>query len=191
MNLGEIVARTMRNINFVYNDRDHIKNLINEAQMLLASDAKLQASQIITLVPGQTNYTLPAGYREPINLVDGELCNYTLTYIGSYESGYYIYGNELVFRPAPQEGKGVTFYYYQYPNELYNEEDVPVIDERYHDVLATYAAAMVLSLPGIPNVSNTLIERYFSVWEQRKMQFKTGMQRKSKQTSVNKVTNYD
>lgn len=191
MNLGEIVARTMRNINFVYNDRDHIKNLINEAQMLLASDAKLQASEIVTLIPDQANYPLPEGYKEPINLINGELCAYTLTDVSSYESGYYIYGGELVFRPAPQEGKSVTFYYYQYPNELYNEDDVPVIDERYHDVLATYAAAMVLSLPGIPNVSNALVERYFSVWEQRKLQFKTGMQRKNKQTSVNKVTNYD
>lgn len=191
MNLSEIVARTMRNINFVYNDRDHIKNLINEAQMLLAADAKLQTSQVITLIPGQASYALPAGYKEPISLVDGELCHYTLTDMGSYESGFYIYGDELVLRPAPQEEKGVTFYYYQYPNELYNEEDVPVIDERYHDVLATYAAAMVLSLPNIPNVSHTLIDRYFGIWEQRKQQFKTGMQSKRKQTSVNKVSNYD
>jgi hypothetical protein len=190
MNLGDIKARTMRNINFVYNDGDHIKNLINEALVMIAADARIQASVAVTLIPGQKNYDLPTNYKEPISLVAPDNCNYTLTDIDSYETGFYIYGSELFLRPEPQESKVVTLNYYQYPDELFNEDDVPDIDPRYHDVLATYAAAMVLSLPNIENVNTSLIERYFAVWEQRRAQFKVEMQRKHKQTSVRRVTNY-
>lgn len=195
MNLGEILARTKRNINFVYNDGDHIKNLINEALTMIAADAKIQTQQTITLIPGQAEYALPANYKEPIAMIEGPLndpyCNFPLTELNSYTSGFYIYGGNIVFRPIPQDGKTLTFYYYQYPDELLNENDVPDIDPRYHDVLATYAAAMVLSLPNIENVNNNLIERYFGIWEQRRAQFKIDTQRKHKQTSVRKVTNYD
>lgn len=195
MNLGEILARTMRNINFVYNDGDHIKNLINEALTMIAADAKIQTTHTITFVPGQSEYPLPINYKEVITMVEGPLsspyCIFPLTEVDSYTSGFYIYNGNIVFRPMPNEGKTVTFYYYQYPDEMLSEDDVPDIDPRYHDVLATYAAAMVLSLPNIKDVNQTLIDRYFSVWEQRRAQFKVEMQRRNKQTSVRKVTNYD
>lgn len=190
MNLGEILARTMRNINFVYNDGDHIKNLINEALVLISADAKIQASVPIVTVQGQANYDLPDNFKEPIALVDPDNCYYTLIDIASYGFGYYTYNGELILRPEPQEAKTLTFNYYQFPDYLYNEDEVPDIDPRYHDVLATYAAAMILSLPGIQNVNNALIERYFAIWEQRKAQFKVEMQRKNKQSSVRRVTDY-
>ncbi len=195
MTFGEIIARVMRNINFVYNDTDHIKNLINEALITIAADAKIQTSETYSLIPGQSEYPLPTNFKEAITLIEGELgnpsCEYALTDISSYATGYYLYDGKLVFRPMPSEAKTVKFYYYQYPDYLYNEDEVPDIDERYHDVLASYAAAMILSLPNIQNVNTTLIDRYFAVWEQRKSEFKVGMQRKNKQTSVRRVTNYD
>lgn len=195
MTFGEIIARVMRNINFVYNDTDHIKNLINEALVSIASDAKIQTMVTYTLVPGQSEYPLPANYKEPITLIEGELgCidrEYTLTDVSAYNSGYYTYDGNLVFRPTPNDVKTVKMYYYQYPDYLYNEDEIPDIDPRYHDVLASYAAAMILSLPSMPEVNSTLIDRYFGIWEQRKADFKVVMQRKSKQTSVRRVTNYD
>lgn len=195
MNLNQILARVRRNINFVYNDTDHMKNLINEALVTIAADAQIQTVQAYTLVPGQSEYPLPINYKEPIALIEGDLgCTdreYTLTNIDSYTSGYYVYNGNIVIRPTPNEGKTVKLYYYQYPDELISEDDVPDIDPRYHDVLATYAAAMILSLPNIENVNNNLIERYFDVWEKRKAQFKADMQRKTRLSSVRKVTNYD
>lgn len=193
MNLNQIIARVRRLINYVYDDTQHMIDLINEGQTLLAADAKIQGSYEIQLQQDQSSYPLPKDFKEFISLFHGNISSpdhiYELSDIDSEECGVFIYNNELVFRPSPGSNEKVQLHYYKYPNELVEQDDEPEIDSRYHEVLATYAAAMILSLPGI-QVNSGLVDRYFAIWNERQANFKIEMQRKHKRNTVRKTENW-
>lgn len=182
-----------RLINYVYDDTQYMIDMINEGQRLLAADAKLQGTYEIQLQHDQSSYPLPDDFKEFISVFHGDTNSpehvYELSDIGSVESGVFLYNNELIFRPGPGSSEKVKLYYYKYPTELVEQEDEPEIDSRYHEVLATYAAAMILSLPGI-QVNSGLVDRYFAIWNERQANFKIEMQRKHKCNTVRKTQNW-
>lgn len=191
MNLGQIKERIFRNTSNLYNDSFHMRDLVNDAINQLGTEAKIQASMAIPLVSGTAAYDLPADFKSPIALIEGTIDNpyyyYNLVDIASVDYGYSLFNGQIVFKPAPSAEKTINFYYYKFLSELENDEDTPEIDARYHDILAAYASAMILSLPGMNNVNKYLIDRYFLIWDEGRRSFQADMQRKYKVTSVRKV----
>jgi hypothetical protein len=194
MTLQEIINRVMRNTNNVYQDFFHITNLINNALNTLAGDARLQSNQAISVVSGTSSYPLPATYKSPITMFEGTIDNpvqvFSLVDIASPDHGFSIYDGQIFFKPTPSRTFTANFYFYAYPAELVNRDDPLTIDDRYGEALAAYASAMILSLPGMGETSQSIIERYFRFWEEARAKFKTDMQLKTKQQTVRKVENW-
>lgn len=193
MNLRELKDRVMQLTGGVYRDQQHMRVLLNEAVVQMAGDAKLQAESTITLVPGTSRYSLPSDFKSVISLFEGEMFDpcyaYELVDPMDGQSGYGIYGDELVIIPTPSDAKTLHFYYYAYPTEMIAETDLLPIDARYAQAVASYAAAMILLLPG-QDSKQSLIDRYFAVWEDGKQRFKLDMQKRHKLERVRKVARY-
>jgi hypothetical protein len=191
VNLGEIKERIFRNTNHMYNDQFHMRDLVNEALKQLGTEAKVQGSTTIPLVAGTASYDVPADFKAPIAMIEGTIDNpvyvYPLVEITSSDYGYSLFNGQITFKPMPSETRTINFYYYKFLTEISADTDTPEIDLRYHDILAAYASAMILSLPGMDNVSKHLIDRYFAIWDEGKRSFQADMQRKYKVTSVRKV----
>lgn len=188
MFLRELKDRVMQLTGGAYRDQQHMRVLLNDAVMQMAGDAKLQAKQTVTTVPGTSRYPLPDDFKSPIALTELESpsCSYPL--IDPLDGGYGfgVYGDELVISPVPGSAVTLNLYYYAYPPEMVTETDKLPIDDRYAQAVASYAAAMILALPNVGG-SQGLIERYFAVWDDAKRRFKIDMQKRHKQASVRKV----
>jgi len=189
MKLYELKNRIFQMTNHVYQDQFYMVSLINEALTMLAEEAKLQVTQPLNVVAGTSRYPLPADFKAPISLVDGDT---VLDLIDETECfwGYAISGNELVLKPEPSENRTLQLTYYAYPAKVSSDQDDIPIDARYADAIAAYAAAMILSLPNVEGGTQNMIERYFARWEEGRQRYKTDMQRKYKLSTVRKVARY-
>lgn len=191
MNLAQLKERIMRNTNGLYNDQTYMKDLINEAIKQLSTESKVQASTTITTAAGTGSYALPADFKEVIAVMEGTIDEPTFIYpkvdIASFEIGYAIFNGYIYFKPTPADVRSINLYYYKFLSELSEETDTPEIDSRYHDILAAYASAMILSLPGMQGVTRATVDRHLAFWEEGRRNFQADMQRKNKVTSVRKV----
>lgn len=191
MNLGQLKDRIFRMTNHIYNDTFHMTDLVNNALNALANDAKLEGEESIAVTANTANYALPALYKSPRALVEGTIDSptriYDLVAIDEISYGYSIWNGEIVVKPTPSESKTLKFYFYKYATPLTDDIDEPEIDSQYHEILAAYASAMILSLPGMDNVNRYLVDRYFQIWDEGAARFKADMAKKTKQTTVRKV----
>jgi len=191
VNLADLKTRIFRMTNHIYNDTFHMTDLVNDALNIIATEAKLEAETSINVTAGTANYPLPTDYKSPRALMEGTLdCPihiYDLVPPEEISYGYSIWNGEIIIKPTPTQNVTLNFYYYKFPSELKNDEDIPDIDPQYHEILAAYAAAMILSLPGVEGVSNALRDRYFAMWDEGRSRFQADMERKNRQRSVRKV----
>lgn len=194
MNLRDLKDRIFQMTGGTYRDQLHMQDLINDALTELATEAKIRSSVVINVIEGTGRYPLPEDFKEAISLIEGAYDNpvmiYKLVDPSDFSQGYAITGGELVIKPTPAATKALQFNYYAYPERLAEETDVLPIDDRYAHAVAAYASAMILTLPASEKVNETLIERYFGIWESAKTRFRNDMQRRNKRASVRKVANY-
>lgn len=195
MNLSDVKDRVFRLTNNIYNDTFHMRDLINSALTILSDDGKIESVQTYQVTAGNATYTLPSGFKSVRALVEGSIDNpsqvYDLVSLDSAEGGYALWGDSLTIKPTPEQDKTLNLYFYKYATQLVNDTDE--LESQfvgYVDVIASYAAAMILSLPGMDNVTRGLIDRYFSIWEDGKQRFKLDRSKSTKQATVRKVTNW-
>lgn len=191
MNLGEIKDRIFRMTNHVYTDVHHMTDLVNDALFSIATESKLEGSAVISLMPGMANYPLPDDYKSPRALLEGTfeapIKIYELVPPEQVSYGYSIWDGDIIIKPTPSHHAELNFYYYKFPAQLVDDADIPDIDPQYHNILAAYAAAMILSLPDVAGVPDNLRQRYFNMWDEGKARFMADMARKNRQTSVRRV----
>ena len=194
MNLRDLKDRIFQMTNGIYRDQEHMRVLVNQALIELAKAAKIQSTATITTTPGVGEYPLPADFKEAISLLEGTPDNpvmeWRLVDPMSSHGGYAIYGGNLIIKPTPQDSRTLTLFYYAYPPEMVSDTDDLPIDDRYGYAIAAYAAAMILSLPGMEGVSQGMIDRYFRLFEDAKARFVADMQRRNKRTTVRKVVDW-
>ena len=194
MNLRDLKDRIFQMTNGIYRDQEHMRVLVNQALIELAKAAKIQSTATITTTPGVGEYPLPVDFKEAYALIEGSPDHpkmvWRLVDPESPIGGYAIYGGNLVIKPTPSDPKTLTLLYYAYPPELVSDDDELPIDDRYAYAVAAYAAAMIMSLPGIEGVNQTMIDRYFEMWESAKKRFTADMQRKYKRAMVRKVVDW-
>lgn len=185
MDLNALLDRVRRHTNHVYPDTFHMIDLMNDAQNQLIEGAKLRGVQTITLVPGTSVYPIPSDFKSPGNLVDTtdeSYVEYALVDIATNEFGYAIENGNIHIKPVPQAERTLTHYYYKYAQPMELSTDTPEIDSNYHDLLAVYAAGMILLLPQLSGQDKSLADRYLGRWEAGKQNFFQDMQRKNKAT---------
>jgi hypothetical protein len=190
--LHDLKDRIFRMTNDQYHDTFHMRDLINSALTMLSNEARIEGVQSYSVTSGTANYTLPVRYKSPRALVEGSVDNplqiFDLVTIDDVNFGYAIWGGEIILKPNPTADKTLNFYYYKYATLLQNDMDEsdPEFDG-YEDVVSSYAAAMILSLPGNSDQSKYLIDRYFATWDAGKRRFKTDLAKQNKQATVRKV----
>lgn len=186
MNVGRLLDRVYRATN--YNDRYGIIDMFNDAQNQLTDDAKIEAVSDITLVVDQENYTLPANFKSPINLIDGTISNpnviYPLVNINEYSFGYSIYNGEILLKPAPSEAKTIKFYYYRTLTEMVNDDDEPEFSELYHYLLSAYAIFMIGMMPG-SSVPQGIVDRSKIQWDEGMRKFIQSVSNTNRRQRVN------
>lgn len=193
MDVNSLLDRVRRHTNHIYVDTFHMIDLMNDAQNQLVEGAKLRGVQTITLVPGTDEYALPSDFKSPGNLVDTTddcYVEYSLVDIATNESGYAIEGGNIYIKPIPQASRTLSHYYYKYAQQMGDVADTPEIDSNYHDLLAIYAAGMILMLPELAGTDKGLADRYLKRWEDGKTNFFRDMQRKNKATRGKVVNNW-
>lgn len=193
MNVADLKDRIIRGTNYVYNDSNYMLSLLNEAVNIMTNDAMLEASQEISVVSGTANYALPANFKSTRALVEGTLDNPTATYslvaMDELSQGYSLWNGEIVLKPTPNADKTLNLYYYKWATELVEDTDTPDIDSHYHSALASYAIAMILSMPGIEGERN-VIDRHFGLFDQATARFKSDISKGKRLSTVRKVENW-
>lgn len=189
--LADLKDQIFRNTNNLYTDQEQMRLLVNNALSDLANEAKLQKVTMLAVTSGTAAYNLPTDYKSPYALMEGTIDNaqyvYSLIDMTSPQYGYALYNGQIWLKPTPTADKTLNFYYYAYHPDLNADTDAIIFDDRYANIISAYASAMILSLPGMPEVNQALIQRYFSIWDDGKASFAQDMQKKVKQTSVRKV----
>lgn len=184
--VGDLKDKIFRSTGHKFTDQVFMLQLLNDAQTDLADEAKLQNKATITTIINQDTYSLPTDFKSPRTLLDEVSVSdfhqeYGLIDITENGFGYSLFNGNLIIKPIPQNVINLSLYYYIYPPDLVNDTDVPVIDQHYHNLLATYAIMMILlSIGATPG----LIDRYEAQWTDGKRQFIAEMEKKRKQTKV-------
>lgn len=193
-NLEEIRTRVFRSTSGMYTDSYHMDDLINDALHQLVEGARLRGVQTISVLTGTNTYPLPEYFKSPGELLyiesDNCIIPYNLIDISSNQYGYSIEGNNMFIKPVPQEDRTLTHYFYKYATTLVSPEDVPEVDAQYHDLLAFYAAGMILLLPTLNIQDKTLSDRYLGRWQEGKANFIQDMQRRNKSSKGKTVVNW-
>jgi hypothetical protein len=185
--VSDLKDKIFRATGHKYTDFIYMLQLLNDALTDLTDEAKLEDKVTINVVPGQDTYALPANFKTPRSLVDETTDkdlrqDYQLLDITENKYGYSIFNGNLIMKPVPQEQKDLSLYYYKFAADLVNDSDVPDIDQHYHNLLATYAIAMILGMQ--PDVPRWNVEKYQADWIQGKRQFTAEMQKKRKLSRV-------
>lgn len=184
--VADLKDKIFRSTGHKFTDQVFMLQLLNDAQTDLADEAKLQDTATITTVINQESYSLPTDFKTPRVLIDESSVSdfrqeYPLLDISENGFGYSILNSTLIIKPIPQKVANLTLYYYKFPPDLVSDTDVPVIDQHYHNLLATYAIMMILlSIGATPG----LIDRYEAQWTDGKRQFIVEMEKRRKQTKV-------
>lgn len=185
MNLQELKERVFRLTNNKFTDEFHMVDLINDALNQLVDIGKIKGKETIEVSKGNGEYDLPELFKAPYALIEGDVSDpviYPLINMND-RFGYVIYGDVFYLKPLPNENKTLTMFYYKYASRLENPDDVPEIDSQWHDLLAMYAAGMIMLLPDL-GVERGLSDRILGRWDEGKRQFESAMMRKNKQSSV-------
>lgn len=191
--IANLKDRIFRLTSHRYNDTFHMLDLINSAQGELVEGARLRDKQTISVVQGTASYALPNNFKSPGVVQDESnecVVLYDLVDISENLPGYAIEGGSIVIKPTPSNDLTLTHYYYKYPATLVDDSDIPEIDEPYHDLLAVYAAGMILLLPELTITDKTLSDRLLKRWDEGKFDFIASMQRKNKSAKGRTVTNW-
>lgn len=195
MNLSELKDRVFRMTSNTYHDQFHMRDLLNSALTMLSDEAKLEGVQSYSVTTGNASYPLPSGYKSPRALVDGTFDNpkqiYDLVTIEEVKHGYAIWNGNMIIKPTPGQDTALNFYFYKYAAQLVDDADVvESAFTDYADVVASYAAALILSLPGATEANRYLVDRYFAIWEDGKRRFKADRAKQNKQATVRLVNNW-
>ena len=186
-NLSALKDRVFKLTNGLYTDTFHMTDMLNDALNMLTDGAKLEGSSSVSVISGTSEYALPATFKAPITLIEGNISApsqvYQLVSINEPKFGYAIFSTNLYLKPEPASDKTLTLYYYKYATQLENDEDLPEIDTQWHDLLSTYAAGMIALLLK-DQMDKGLADRYLARWEEGKESFKRSIDRKQKRTSV-------
>lgn len=185
-NLSQLKDRIYHNTGGLYTENFHMTDLINDALAMLIDGAKLKGLQTINVVPQTAEYTLPADFKSPGTLQDetcqnGAVVPYNLVDISENRYGYAIADGNIVLKPLPTQAATLTHYYYKYATVLVADIDIPEIDATYHYLLANYASAVILMMPGSQN-SPAIADRFMVQWEKGMKSFYMDMARKNKLT---------
>jgi hypothetical protein len=164
----QLKDRIYRSTNGQYTDSFHMLDLLNDALNMMVEGAKIRNKASVYVSSGANNYPLPADFKAPGILQDETEVNsivpYELVDISENRFGYAIEAGYLYIKPNPTQDVTLTHYYYKYATTLVEDTDTPTeIDSQYHDLLSTYAIAMILPL--LPNPDKGMIDRWWSRWQ--------------------------
>lgn len=136
MNLRQMISEVNKDIDDQLNNADII-GWLNRGLDDLTLAARYKRKVTITLVDGQTDYTLPADFLDIVSM-DGSILKLDLDdYTGI---GYKIIGNTLSLQPAPVNGV-LNYIYLATLPRLANDDDTPVIPQNFHDLPVLYAVS--------------------------------------------------
>jgi hypothetical protein len=149
--VSQLKDRIFRATNKLYDDQDHMLDLLNDGLNNLVDAGKLKAKVTITVLVNINSYPLPVNFKSTSKLQDETDPNAVLPYelvdISENRFGYAIESGFMYIKPMPTQAVTLTFYYYKYATPLVLDTDTPTdIDAPYHDLLATYAISQIIPL---------------------------------------------
>jgi hypothetical protein len=130
MKVSDIYNQTTRDINDDYNLGDVI-DWINRGLDDLTPYAKRQAS--ITL---DENFILPTDLHQLLFVSQNGQFLKSLPMSDSYSEGYKLWGDSLILQNT--DDSPVSIYYYRKLNHVKTSDDVPDLEEQYHDLLILF-----------------------------------------------------
>ncbi|WP_447579959.1 phage adaptor protein, partial [Acinetobacter baumannii] len=130
--------------------------------------AKYQKSATISLLVDQKEYALPLDLIEIIHLFDeaNQKTFHQIPMTDFTSIGYKRWGSNLIFQPIPKEATELDLYYYARLPRLVNPDDVPAIDEQFHDLLVLYAVAKAKYQDEEESMQNNAMQEYLMRKEQ-------------------------
>lgn len=148
-----------------YNNTDIIdwfNRCLDDLSLYIKKQAKQTYSVDIT-----NNYPLPTDYIDLVDVVLINADNSNTLYeplrdiqIRDYNSkGYKLWANAFSIQKGPESGS-IDVYYYRKPNKLVNADDVPEIEEQYHDLLILFAIAHSQYMDDEPQRQADAMNRY-------------------------------
>lgn len=161
-------------------DDTELGNWINEANQDLTEAAEIESPATqITTVASTESYSLPSDFLRVRRVECQDTAASTLwapLYQASIDvrlpntisgaitgrgrpSAYFLYAGLLYLIPIPDASYTLNVFYYRRAPDLVNGTDVPILDQRFHQVIEYYAMARALQKIGEPGYT-TYDQRY-------------------------------
>lgn len=161
------------------NEKTRRVSAINEGYRKICGERYwwfLKTSGSTTTVASQETYTLPANFRDLIEVrVDG-LRYDIIQDTEAFDTAEYppsstvpkcfVYGeNELHLLPVPTaSGITIAYRYYQYVNDLVSDTDTIIIPDLYSDILPAYAYGRLKQTKGLRGSAGDGFEEYNQIY---------------------------
>jgi hypothetical protein len=170
MNLEQITDEINKDLDDTVDSED-VLGWINRCVDDLSPIAKQESKQTIEITT-TNSYELPEDLGELVLvLVNGE--PYEAVVIGDSTSiGYQLWGKSLSLRNGAESGQ-IELFYYQRLAHLAETEDVPAIDEAFHDLFILYTVGHHQFADDEVERQNDALSRYY----RRKNEFEAFMRR--------------
>lgn len=158
--VSQLKDRIFRATNKLYDDQDHMLELLNDGYNMLVDGGKLRKVVTIPIIAGTNQYSLPVDFKAPSILQDetdpNAVLPYELVSISENRFGYAIEAGYIYIKPMPTQVTTLTHYYYKYATPLASDTDIPTdIDAQYHNCIAEYAVSQI-----IPMIKSDTSTRY-------------------------------
>jgi hypothetical protein len=135
MKLNDIVRQVNRDIDDQY-DLIDVMDWVNRALDDLTPAAKRQATAVL-----DDSLILPDDLQELLFVSSNYQFLKKLSIEDEYGEGYKVWGNSLILQNV--DTGPVTIYYYRKLNHVANGDDIPELEEQFHDLLVYFCLGSV------------------------------------------------
>lgn len=176
MDLSQIIKQVNRDVDDAYSNAD-ITDWVNRCLDELTPLAKKEASTVLTIT-STNSYDLPADlFQVAMVLVNNDQYDY-VPFQDRNTKGYRLWANQLFIQPNLDISEALTgeieLYYYKKFTHLVNPEEIPELEEPFHDLLVLYASAMSQYMDSLPEKQTDALNRYYA----RKQEYADYIERK-------------
>lgn len=157
MNLSQLIKQTNRDVDDSYSNAD-LTDWMNRALDDLTPLVKKESKQSYT-IDSTNSYSIPTDFYETVHIiVDSNALDQVP--MKDFDSiGYKVFADQLSLQNGPESGT-IDLYYHRKLSKLVNADDVPEIEEPYHDLLILYAIAHSQYMDDEPQRQADAFNRY-------------------------------
>jgi hypothetical protein len=177
MKQSELINQVKRDLSQVAENAD-ISEWLNRCLDDLTPVVKKETKTTYSIISANS-YTLPNDFYDFAHVIVASEPVDRVSIDDSYNKGYKVWSGNASLQHGPSSGD-IELYYYRRLNRLVNADDVPEVDEPFHDLLILYALGHLQFTEEEYEDRPDALQRYY----RRKEEYASYLQRKNSRGRV-------